>query len=358
LSLRFIPFKEVFMAKIWGKEYTKIELLRRIGDISQIASAQAVELVDGNERGVRAVILRNAAGLELTVAAERGMSITDLRYKGVPLPFFTGVGTVHPAYGDLRGLNWLRTWPAGFMTTCGLTQVGSPTVDNGEELGQHGRAAGVPARNLAWGGEWQKNDYVVWVSGCVHEVAMSNYHLQLTRRIYTGLSEKRFWVEDEVENLGFTPAPHMFLQHINLGFPLVDSTARLELPPHTPEPRDEAARAGLESYTTFDDPQPGYREQVFYHYLHPDDHGKVEVRLINPIFNNGQGLGVALRYSVADYPVLVEWKQMGEGFYAVGLEPANCRVSGRVAERENGTLEMLNPGEVRKYKLEIAMLWT
>ncbi|MGD0003262.1 MAG: aldose 1-epimerase family protein [Anaerolineaceae bacterium] len=346
------------MAKIWGKEYTKIELLRRIGDISQIASAQAVELVDGNERGVRAVILRNAAGLELTVAAERGMSITDLRYKGVPLPFFTGVGTVHPAYGDLRGLNWLRTWPAGFMTTCGLTQVGSPTVDNGEELGQHGRAAGVPARNLAWGGEWQKNDYVVWVSGCVHEVAMSNYHLQLTRRIYTGLSEKRFWVEDEVENLGFTPAPHMFLQHINLGFPLVDSTARLELPPHTPEPRDEAARAGLESYTTFDDPQPGYREQVFYHYLHPDDHGKVEVRLINPIFNNGQGLGVALRYSVADYPVLVEWKQMGEGFYAVGLEPANCRVSGRVAERENGTLEMLNPGEVRKYKLEIAMLWT
>jgi hypothetical protein len=290
-----------------------------------------VELVDGNERGVRAVILRNAAGLELTVAAERGMSITDLRYKGVPLPFFTGVGTVHPAYGDLRGLNWLRTWPAGFMTTCGLTQVGSPTVDNGEELGQHGRAAGVPARNLAWGGEWQKNDYVVWVSGCVHEVAMSNYHLQLTRRIYTGLSEKRFWVEDEVENLGFTPAPHMFLQHINLGFPLVDSTARLELPPHTPEPRDEAARAGLESYTTFDDPQPGYREQVFYHYLHPDDHGKVEVRLINPIFNNGQGLGVALRYSVADYPVLVEWKQMGEGFYAVGLEPANCRVSGRVA---------------------------
>ena len=51
------------MAKIWGKEYTKTDLLRRMGDISQIASAQAVELVDGNERGVRAVILRNAAGL-------------------------------------------------------------------------------------------------------------------------------------------------------------------------------------------------------------------------------------------------------------------------------------------------------
>ena len=343
------------MAKIWGKEYTKTDLLRRMGDISQIASAQAVELVDGNERGVRAVILRNAAGLELTVAAERGMAITDLRYKGVPLPFSTGVGTVHPAYGELRGLNWLRTWPAGFMTTCGLTQVGSPTVDNGEELGQHGRAAGIPARNLAWGGEWQKNEYVIWVSGSVHEVAMFNYHLRLTRRIYTGLSEARFWVEDEVENLGFTPAPHMFLQHINLGFPLVDSTSRLELPPHTPMPRDDDARAGLDSYTSFHDPLPGYREQVFYHTLRADDRGKVEVRLVNPAFNNGQGLGVALRYAVRDYPVLVEWKQMGEGFYAMGLEPANCRVSGRVAEREKGTLEMLNPGDVRKYKLEVAI---
>jgi hypothetical protein len=292
----------------------------------------------------------------MTVAAERGMSITDLRYKGVPLPFFTGVGTVNPAYSDLRGHNWLRTWPAGFLTTCGLTQVGSPAVDNGEELGLHGRAAGTPARNLAWGGEWQKNEYVVWVSGSVHEVAMFNYHLKLTRRIYTGLSESRFWIEDEVENLGFTPAPHMFLQHINLGFPLVDSTARLELPPHTPAPRDDDARAGLDSYTTFHDPVPGYREQVFYHYLRPDDRGKVEVKLVNPAFNNGQGLGVALRYSVSDYPVLVEWKQMGEGFYAVGLEPANCRVSGRAAERENSTLEMVNPGEIRKYKIEVAIL--
>ena len=343
------------MAKIWGKEYTKTELLRRIGDISQIASAQAVELVDGNERGVRAVILRNAAGLEMTVAAERGMAITDLRHKGVPLPFFNGVGTVHPAYGDLRGLNWLRTWPAGFMTTCGLTQVGAAAVDNGEELGLHGRAAGIPARNLAWGGEWQKNEYVVWVSGSVHEVAMFNYHLQLTRRIYTGLSESRFWMEDEVENLGFTPAPHMFLQHINLGFPLVDSTARLELPQHTLVPRDEDARAGLESYTTFHDPVPGYREQVFYLDLTPDERGKVEVKLVNPAFNNGQGLGVALRYALADYPVLVEWKQMGEGFYVVGLEPANCRAGGRVAERENGTLVMIAPGEVRKYKIEIAI---
>jgi hypothetical protein len=52
----------------------------------------------------------------------------------------------------------------------------------------------------------------------------------------------------------------------------------------------------------------------------------------------------------------VEWKQMGEGFYVVGLEPANCRAGGRLVERENGDLEMLEPGQIRKYKIEIAIL--
>lgn len=44
---------------------------------------------------------------------------------------------------------------------------------------------------------------------------------------------------------------------------------------------------------------------------------------------------------------------MGEGLYVVGLEPANCHVEGRCAEREMGTLQILQPGEVRLYHLEI-----
>ena len=142
------------MITLWGQSYTSTELRQRVGDMRQLASAEAFELTDGAERGSRGVRLRNAAGLELAVMTERGLSLTSLTYQGVPLPFVSAVGAAHPAYADPRGTGWLRTWPAGFLTPCGLTQVGSPCVDGGEELGIHGRVSGLPARNVSYGGQW------------------------------------------------------------------------------------------------------------------------------------------------------------------------------------------------------------
>jgi hypothetical protein len=159
-----------------------------------------------------------------------------------------------------------------------------------------------------------------------------------------------------VENLGFGPAPLMLLQHINLGFPLVGPGARLELSEHTTLPRDADAQAGLARCLEFEEPQPGYREQVFYHDLAPDANGRVSVRLINPGARDGKGLGVELGYAKSAYPNLVEWKMMGEGLYAVGLEPANCHVHGRSWERQNGTLQELAPQETRRFGLEIQFL--
>jgi hypothetical protein len=51
--------------------------------------------------------------------------------------------------------------------------------------------------------------------------------------------------------------------------------------------------------------------------------------------------------------VLVEWKMMRAGFYAVGVEPGNCRVEGRVKERERGTLHMIAPQETRAFNIEL-----
>ena len=341
------------MAQLFGKDISSQELLRRLGDMTQVAGVQPLELVDGNERGVRAVSLYNAAGLEMLVVPDRGMAITRLVYQGVPLPLLSPVGTAHPSFAEPRGLGWLRTWPAGFLTPCGLAQVGSPCQDGSEELGLHGRVAQIPARQVSWGAQWQGEQYVIWVEGSVRETAVFGENLLLHRRIWTTLDSSVFWIEDRLENQGFSPAPHMFLQHLNLGYPLVDDTARLVLPAHTTQPRDEAAKPGLENCCEFSAPVLGYQEQVFYHDLQPDGNGQVEVCLENPAFNQGRGLGVALRYAKADYPIFVEWKMMGEGFYVVGLEPANCHVGGRCQERANGTLPVLAPQEKRLYRLEI-----
>lgn len=341
------------MAKLWGKEYTKAEILRRVGDISQLAGAQAFELVDGSERGVRGVRLYNAAGLDVTCLTDRGMALTDVHFRGVPLAFQTSVGLPHPAFSEPLGLGWLRTWPGGFLTPCGLTQVGSPNVDGGQELGQHGRVASIPARSVSWGVTWDGEECLIWVKGVVRETAVFGENLALIRRIWTRLDSPSLWIDDRVENLGFSPAPLMFLQHVNLGFPLVGPEAKLALPEHTTQPRNADAQPGLEHCLEFDDPQPGYREQVFYHDLRPDADGQVSVRLENPAACAGKPLAVELRYARSEYPLLVEWKMMGEGTYVVGLEPANCHVDGRAWERENGTLQSLAPQETRHFGLEI-----
>lgn len=341
------------MAVLWGKTYTREEVLRRVGCMEQIARVEPFELVNGSERGVRCVRMRNAAGLDLVVAVDRGMSITDLNLKGVPLAFFNGVGVAHPAFSEPEGAGFLRTWPGGFLTPCGLDQVGSPAQDDGENLGLHGRAASVPARDVRWGAEWKEDDYFLWAEGTVHQVAMFGENLSLHRRVGMWLAGTRFWIEDTVENHSFNPAPHMFLQHFNLGFPLVDSETRLELPQHTAHPRDLPARSGIGQYNSFSEPQPGYQEQVFYHDLQADEAGQVEVRLVNPEFDRGKGLAMYWRYALNEYPVLVEWKMMGEGTYVVGIEPANCHVQGRADERARGTLQFLQPLEKRRYVIEV-----
>lgn len=341
------------MAVLWGNEYSKHEILRRVGDIRQLAHAEPVELVDGVERGVRAVRLRNAAGLDLVVVSDRGMAIAELMYKGIPLAFMNGVGIAHPANSEPEGMGWLRTWSGGFLTTCGLNQVGSPCSDEGEELGLHGRIAGIPAREVRWGGDWSEDDYFVWVEGTVRQTVMFGEDISLHRRVGMWLGGSRFWIDDTIENHAFQPVPLMFLQHFNLGFPVVDAGSTLELPEHVTEPRDSIALAGIESYNVFEMPQAGYQEQVFYHYLHADANGQVELRLRNPSFNQGRGLNVFWRYRLLDYPVLVQWKMMGEGQYVAGIEPANCHVGGRCAEREKGTLQVLQPQEVRRYRIEI-----
>jgi hypothetical protein len=247
----------------------------------------------------------------------------------------------------------LRTWPAGFLTVCGLSQVGEPCQDGSEELGQHGRAAGLPASQVSWGGSWDQDQYTVWVEGILHEGVVFGPHLSMRRKIWTRLGESRFWIEDIVTNEGFLPAPHMLLQHFNLGFPLLDATANLELPPGSIAPRDEAALPGLDNWMNFNLPEPGVTEQVYYHDLEPDSDGMLTIRLQNKSFNHGQGLSVYWKYPKQEYPVLVEWKMMAEGLYVLGVEPANCHVEGRVKERERGTLQVLAPGEVRVYHMEI-----
>lgn len=344
------------MAKLFGEDFTRDKLMKRIGNIWQVGGVKAYELTDGREKGVEVIEFRTGNGFSFRVLPGRCMDISLAEYKGVPLSWCSQTGEVAPEYYEPEGLGWLRSFYGGLLVTCGLRNVGVPCEDEGEELGLHGRASNIRASNVSADGEWRGDDYVMWAGGKVKEARVFGENLCLTRRIEARLGDVSFTVHDIVENLGHEPAPHMILYHVNGGFPAVDEGSELISQTIEASPRDEEAEKEKEKYNRFLPPTAGFKERCYFHDMKPGKDGNVTVALVNKKFGNGQGFGFYLSYSKKELPYFVEWKMNGEGTYVVGIEPANVLVEGKKTAREKGNLQFLEPGEKAEYHLEIGVL--
>lgn len=344
------------MPRIFGKQFGKEELRTRVGSMDQLAGVRAGVLTDGRAAGARVADFWTGTGLEFTVLLDRGMDISAARWQGKSLCWRSSVGDAHPAYYEPEGLGWLRTFGGGLVTTCGLTYAGAPTVDQGEELGLHGRVSHLPAEGVHVDAEWDGDEYVVWASGKVREARVFGENIVLHRKVFTRLGNNHFWIHDTIENVGFETTEHMLLYHINLGFPVVDEGSELISPTRTAAPRDEEAEREKDAFGRFHAPREGYKEKVYYHDVVAGADGMVPVAVVNRDSNAGTGFGAYVRYSRNELPYLVEWKMMGQGTYVVGVEPSNCLVGGRDKERAEGRLQFLEPGERRDYRIEIGVL--
>ena len=358
------------MAQLFGKTYRREELMRLTGDISQIAGTKQYELLEGKGRGVKAVDFWTGTGLVFTILLDRAMDISEARYCGKSLCWRSPAGDAHPHFFDPRGLEWLRTFFGGLLTTCGITYCGSPCRDEGEDLGLHGRISHVPADKVCLNEEWLDDDYVLSVTGKMREgvnggrrtsikgradrSAVPGEDMLLTRTITTRLGESRLWIHDVVENQCFQRRPLMMHYHLNGGFPAVDEGARLISPTREVRARDEVAETDKDDFAKFTAPVPGCLEKDYYHEMAADADGLVRCALINE--NIEDGFGFYVTYKKSQLPWFIEWKMMGERDYVVGMDPANCSVEGRDKERQSGTLQFLEPGERQEYDLEIGIL--
>jgi hypothetical protein len=268
----------------------------------------------------------------------------------------SSTGDVSPAYFEEPGLGWLRSFYGGLVVTCGFTYAGAPTVDQGKELGLHGRASNLPASNVYADSAWEGDDYVMWVQGKVRETALFGENIEMERRITAKLGEPKIWIHDKVTNLSHQETEHMMLYHCNIGFPVVDKGSRLIAPVTSYKPRDAEAKIDKERYAEFIAPTKGFKEKCYYLEMAEDEKGIVNAALVNPNFGGGNGFGLYVKYPKKELPRFIEWKMMGEGWYVVGMEPANCWVEGRDKDRERGILQFLKPGETREYHLEIGVL--
>ena len=344
------------MALLYGKRYTKNELLERVGDISQIGGARQIKYAGGPWEGVEAVEFRTGSGFCFHAVPGRGLDITIAEHDGRPVAWRSGAGEVAGAYFEEPGLGWLRTFPGGLVTTCGLTYAGAPCEDDGQKLGLHGRVSHTQASNVWVDGEWEGDDYRMWAMGKIRESSLFGPNLLLQRKVSALLGENKFTIEDTVTNEGARKVPHMFLYHINGGFPVVDTGSLFVSPTRSATPRDADAEVDKEHYYKMDAPTVGFAERCYYHDMATDKDGFTCAALINKNMPDGGQFGFYVKFNKNELPVFTQWKMNGTREYVCGMEPANCHVQGRAWERERGSLQFLEIGELRSYRIELGVL--
>lgn len=352
----------VFTMNLYGKQWSRREIETYFGRLEQVGGLQRFHLQEGPEAGVEQILVRTGSGLTYYVTPSKCLDIYLTEFCGVPVSWQSPNGNPNPAFFDPRETEWMRTASGGLLMTCGLTQVGSPCQDGTEKLGLHGRAHHLPARQVVAEGIWQNDQYKMSIRGYVEETSIDGHRLRLSREIQSFLGNNSIRICDTIENIGFKPAPHMILYHFNFGYPLIDENVILHFPSRRVVPQNREVT--LDHYEVFQKPDTISQEQVYYHedliknVNLPDRETWTSITLRAPFFplvpaSRSIPLNVILSWDSVHLNKFIQWKMTSAGCYVLGLEPANCYVEGRVAERNNGTLVSLEPGESRRYNLEL-----
>jgi hypothetical protein len=324
---------------------------RRLGDLSQVASARHVRLVDGPEDGVRAVDVRVAGGVHALVVTDRGMDVGPAWFGGYPLNWQSPTGIVHPSY--FQDHQWLRNFHGGLLVTAGLQNVGPPSGADDNYQGLHGRVSNLPASNVTAIADEDEAGIYVDVAGQVRETSVYGADLQLTRRLRFRVGHPTIEINDVVSNVGYEPAPLMILYHFNVGHPVVDDGSRLYGPERVTIGFDEQARDAVQVHDHFGPPVHGAPAQVFEHRLEGPGADWATFGVINEAFQPTGGMRVSITYRPSQLPRMWQWRMLAPGMYLVGIEPANCGIRGRDVELASGTVDVVAPGDTRRFDLVV-----
>ena len=312
-----------------------------VGHESQLYGMEEHRLVGGKGDGMRLLEVNNGRGLEAVISLDRNADIARLRYRGMNLAFFSPCGYVAPAYYESTGTDFLKSFTAGFLTTCGLGAVGSPCRDEGEELPLHGTIANTPTD---WHCCEEEGGRLVVRARTMDQVIFARKFV-FRRRIEFPLDADEFTLTDTIVNEGDRVEPLMLLYHMNMGYPLLDENSVVTIPSEKVEPRDAHAAEDLAHWMTMQKPTPGYVERCYYHTM--------KKRGFASIYQPARKVGLAIEYDADSLDCFTEWKMMGVRDYVLGLECGNCYPDGRDVMREKGLLKFLAPGEEKTYSVKV-----
>jgi hypothetical protein len=362
---------------IYETDYSKRELMRRVGSLAQVGGVQLLSFGEGHGRGLQGIEFRTGSGFRFTVMPDRGFDVGPAEYQGVGLCWLPPKLLAGPWYyeGDLDPTAWLRVGLGGLFNTAGLVSIGTPEeIDTSQfgftermtaNYGTHDRIAITPASHFSFGEDWIGDRCLLWADGLVRQDIAYGEHLSVRRRYETELGSTSFRMVDTVTNEGWFPTYHQRLYHFNAGFPIVDEGSEIlvsvvEEPAsmHFSTGEQFAEDKGAATWRNATAPQPGFTHEGYVVSTKADQQGWTSVAIVNRRLRpEVGGLGVFLRYDAATLPVYIAWRMMREGLYALGMEPSTNPFGNPKDLVEQGFPLVMQPGDERRYELEYGILF-
>ena len=331
----------------------------KISNAAQMGGIETAVVDNGSGRGNRIAWINTGTGLRYKVIIDRAMDIADAFYNQYSLAWLSHLGSTIPQPFSDKGLDWLRTFGGGLLVTCGLSHVGGPEQDEHGDRGLHGLFSNTATElESIIQPDPVAGKMDMSITGIIRETKIFGPSLELRRTISGTLGHSAIRIHDEVMNRGNTPAPHMILYHFNFGWPLVDhGTDIVWQGEWQARPGGINNRIFNQEYNFRKCPPPlddhrGTGEAVAFIDATPNGSGKCTCGL----YNSTIGLALSLRFEKKQLPWLTNWQHWGKGEYVTGLEPGTNPPIGQAKARADQQLIFLEPGETRKYDLEIEVM--
>ncbi|AXE20278.1 DUF4432 domain-containing protein [Runella rosea] len=342
-----------------GKEITTQPWTNKLSNAAQLGGIETSIIDNGLGRGTRIAWINTGTGLRYKVVIDRAMDIADAFYNQHSLAWLSHAGVMPPQPFSGKGIDWIRTFGGGLITTCGLSHVGGPESDEYGERGLHGLVSNIPAEIESIiqpdpvAGKMEMS-----ITGIIKQTQVFGPILELRRTISGILGEAKIRIHDEVINRANTTTPHMMLYHCNLGWPLVDEGAEIvwegAWQSRDGNPNNPIFREGNDFKTC---PAPleahnGGGEEAAFIDIDADAEGRCHCGIRNAAL----GIELAIRFQKSQLPWMTNWQHWGKGEYVTGIEPGTHPPIGQAKARAQNTLIQLAPGERLTYDLEIEVL--
>ena len=168
------------------------------GSSDQCYSVRRIQLADGPAAGLMMIEVITAGGLRALLCESRAMDIYELQYKGTNMSFLSKNNLAGASRNWLSVGEFQRTWPAGFLATCGLRNTGPDCMEDEGYHMLHGRIGQTAAERV--GVYVDEENMVLRLTGTIRETALFGHNLVMERTIEFDLFGSEIRLRDTIHN--------------------------------------------------------------------------------------------------------------------------------------------------------------